>query len=77
MNTFHLAARVDSASTKQGLAINQFWEDVDAWVVVHDHPDEQSGRGIACLRGLLLLIYQNSLFDRSIFGRLGCLCLGP
>ena len=35
--------------------------------------NEQSGRWTVCLRGLLLLIYQDALFDRSTFGTCGCL----
>ena len=35
--------------------------------------NEQSGRGILCLRELPLLIYQTALFERSMFGTCGCL----
>ena len=40
---------------------------MDAWVLVHDPADEQSRRGIICLRALLLLIYQAScLIDQFV-----------
>ena len=61
--------------TKAPCLINQFLERVDAWVMVYDHPKKQWGRGSVSLWGLLLLIYQNSLFYRSMSGR--CECLGP
>ena len=57
--------------------INQFLEGVDAWVMVYDHPKKKWGRGSACLWGLMLLIYQNSLFYRPMSGRCGCLGPGP